>query len=74
MHFINPQWYKVAATFELVPAWLRFLELRGLIDAERHTQSRQELEAILPSLRQLWEQHLEDPSLRQSLQAWKAFR
>ena len=28
MGIINPQRYKIAATFELVPAWLRFLESR----------------------------------------------
>lgn len=71
MGFINPQWYKVAATSELLPAWLRFLELRGLIDAEQHTKTRQALEPIVTSLRQLWEQHLSDPSLQQSLQAWE---
>ncbi len=71
MSFINPQWYKAAATFELVPAWLRFLELRGLIDAEQHAKTRQELETIRPSLQQLWETNLEDPSLRQSLYVWE---
>ncbi len=71
MHFINPQWYKTAATFELVPAWLRFLELCGLIDAEQHIQTRQALEPIRSSIGQLWEKHVEDSSLQQSLQAWE---
>jgi hypothetical protein len=69
MDFINPQWYKTAAMFELLPAWLRFLELRGLVDAEQHTKSHQDIEPLVPSLRQIWERHLEDPSLQRGLQA-----
>src|SRR5438132_10589065 len=34
LDFLNPLHYRVAAAFEIVPAWLRFLELRGLIDAD----------------------------------------
>ncbi len=71
MQFFNPQRYQTAAAVELVPAWLRFLELRGLINAGEHTQTRQALEPIYASLSQLWEKHLEDPSLRQNLQAWQ---
>ena len=70
MQFINPQWYKMAATFELIPAWLRFLELRGLIDAEQRAQTRQALEPMRDAIGPLWETHVEDPSLSQSLHAW----
>lgn len=70
MNFINPQWYKAAVTFELIPAWLRFLESRGLIDTEQHTKSHREVGKLVPSLRQIWERHLEDPSLQHGLQVY----
>lgn len=72
LDFINPQWYKVAATAELVPAWLRFLEWHGLLDAERHHETRQELKALIPALRQLLERHREDPNLLHGLYVWEA--
>jgi hypothetical protein len=72
MQFLNPQWYKAAATFELIPAWLRFLGRRGLIDAEQHAQTRQALEPIRDALGPLWEQHQEDQGLSQSLLAWES--
>jgi hypothetical protein len=71
MDFINPQWYKVAATSELVPAWLRFLESRGLLEAERHHMTRQELNTLGPSLRPIWERHTEDPNLQRGLSVWE---
>jgi hypothetical protein len=70
MPFINPQWHKTAATFELIPAWLRFLELRGFIDAEQHAQTRQALEPLRDAIGPLLERHMADPSLSQSLRAW----
>jgi hypothetical protein len=72
MHVINPQWYKTAATFELIPAWLCFLEWRGLIDAEQHAQTHEALEPIRDAIGPLWEQYQEDLGLRQSLQAWES--
>lgn len=71
MQFINPQWYKAAATFELIPAWLRFIEQRGLIDAEQHAQTRQALEPIRHAIDPLWERHQKALGLSQHLQAWE---
>ena len=72
MDFINPQWYKTAATFELIPAWLRFLESCGLIDIEQHNKSYQDIGKLVPSLHRIWERHREDPSLLHGLQVcWK---
>ena len=70
MNFINPQFYKAAATFELLPAWLRFLESRGLIDAAQHRETHQTLQSLVPSMRQIWENRRDDRSLLQGLQRY----
>jgi hypothetical protein len=70
MDFLNPQWYKAAATFELLPAWLRFLESRALIATEQHTKSQQEIGTLVASLRPIWDRYLEDPSLQHGLYLW----
>ena len=67
--FINPQWYKAAAMFELLPAWLRFLESRGLINTEQQTKTYQEIEKLVPSIRHIWDRHPEDPKLHHGLPA-----
>jgi len=73
LSFINPQFYKAAATFELLPAWLRFLESRGLIDAAKHRETSQMLRSLIPSMRQIWENRPHDRSLLQGLQTcWES--
>jgi len=73
LNFINPQFYKAAATFELLPAWLRFLESRGLIDAAKHRETSQMLRSLIPSMRQIWENRPDDRSLLQGLQTcWES--
>lgn len=51
---VNAQPYAVAAILELLPAWLRFLATRGLIDSEQQTSVLQEVaelrESIKPAL------------------------
>lgn len=64
------QGHKVAATLELLPAWLRFLESRGLMDAARHSETLQGMRSLTPSVRKLCDQHPEDPSLQHALQTW----
>jgi Fic/DOC family N-terminal len=66
--FINPQWYKAAAMFELLPAWLRFLESRRLIDAEQHMKTYQEIEQLIPAMHRIWDRHPGDPNPRHGLQ------
>lgn len=68
--FINPQWYKAAAMFELLPAWLRFLESRELIDAEQRLKTYQEIEKLIPAMHRIWDRHPEDQHPRHSLQAY----
>ena len=63
----SPQNYRIAATFELVPAWLRFLESRGLIDAGRREQTLGELSALGHDLRAMFAKYQADPALQQAV-------
>jgi hypothetical protein len=68
--FINPQHYDVAATFELTPAWLRFLQSRQLIDAKERVQTLEELSDLQSELLKLVEGFAADPSLPQAIERW----
>ena len=69
--FFSFRCYPAAATFELVPAWLRFLELRGLIDAEQRTQTLSELRGLATDLHKVWEKHTADPALELGIARWQ---
>jgi hypothetical protein len=70
MSIFSLQHYLVAATFGQVPAWLRFLESRGLIDAGQHMRTMSEMRELVAALRQLWEKHAADPTLRLGIEHW----
>lgn len=67
--FLNPQRYKVAATFELMPAWLSFLESRGLVDEDRRASTISEIYPLKKTLIQVFEEYSEDSTLEQNIQA-----
>jgi hypothetical protein len=72
MDFMSMQYYTGAALFQAMPAWLRFLESRGLIDA---ATSMKVMAALLPlhaSLLRIWLQYTDDPILSRQGQAWPA--
>lgn len=71
LNFINPQHYKVLATVELIPAWLRFLAARQLIDAQQRVQTLEDLAALLPDLRNIYEEYTADPAMQMALQGWR---
>jgi hypothetical protein len=64
------KYYKATALFELIPAWLRFLEARGLIDASRREATLSDLSGIRDDLLKLWETPDSDPVLRQAMERW----
>jgi hypothetical protein len=71
LHFINPQYYKATATLELVPAWLRFLESRRLIDAEQCQQTLTELRGLDTEFLKVVKDH-SDPALRLAMENWRS--
>ncbi len=70
LYFINPQYYKATATLELVPAWLRFLESRQLIDAEQREQTLLELRGLDTEFLKVVKNH-PDPALRLAMENWR---
>jgi len=71
LHFLNPQYYKVTATFELIPSWLRFLESLQLIDAEQHERTLSTLTPLRTDLINLLETQCNDPTLTEAiLRSW----
>jgi hypothetical protein len=56
---------------ELVPAWLRFLESRQLIDAQQRKKTLNELRGLDAELLKIWQQYPADPALRQGMEHWQ---
>src|SRR5207245_9487077 len=46
----SSQYHQAAALFELIPAWLRYLERRGLIDASRREVTLSDISGLAPEL------------------------
>lgn len=68
----SARYHTVAALFELVPAWLRFLESRGLIAAERHAKTLENLRPLHADLLRVMESYKVDPALFEDLRTWPA--
>ena len=72
LHFFSPRYHTVAATMEMIPAWLRFLESRQLIDAQEHAATLNGLAKLHGDLLELWKKYPDDPALYPAaLDAWR---
>lgn len=70
LSIFNPQYYKMTATFELTPAWLRFLESRHLIEAEQRRATLAALRKLHTDLLKLATAYRRDPALERMMQGW----
>jgi hypothetical protein len=70
LNFFNPQHYKAVATFELIPAWLRFLISRRLLGTAKGEQALQELKPLHAGLLEFYRNYSSDPALKQELERW----
>jgi hypothetical protein len=70
MGMMSGRYYAAAALFQAMPAWLRFLESRRLIDAATSKKVAAELVPLHASLLRIWEKYTEDPILHRQGQAW----
>ena len=70
LDFLNPLHYRVAAAFEIVPAWLRFMESRGLIDADERARGIRDLAGMADDLRPAFDK-FPDPALPLALERWR---
>jgi hypothetical protein len=64
--------HRAAALFEVMPAWLRFLESRRLIDAATRTKVVASLLPLQKSVLRMWETYREDPALFRAAERWPA--
>ena len=67
LDFLAPQFYKAAALLELIPAWLRFLESRQLIEVAEKAETLYQLQDLHSQMSEFWENHTEDPALASEL-------
>jgi hypothetical protein len=68
--FIKAEYHKVAALFEVLPAWLRFLETMQLVDTEQHARTAQNLRSKVVATMHAWE-NSDDTTLRVNIcNAW----
>ncbi|MFH1267030.1 MAG: hypothetical protein ABIK89_14990, partial [Planctomycetota bacterium] len=70
--FLSSRYHTVAATMESIPAWLRFLEMRQLIDSQEHVGTLRDLACLHADLLNLWKEYRDDPSLHEAAaRAWQ---
>jgi SEC-C motif len=66
----SPQYYLVAAMFELLPAWLRFLEQSALLEPPLRTKTLEDLKQLHGDLMNLMSTLKAHGDLRESLENW----
>ncbi len=70
--FFNALVHTSSAVFQAIPAWLRFLESRGLVDADLRQNVAEELLPLHGVLSQMWQTYTHDPALDHQGQVWPA--
>ena len=71
LRFLCARYHQVAATMEAIPAWLRFLRSRGLIDASEEDRTLEGVAPVQRSLVKLWKRFHKDPALYEAaLRTW----
>jgi len=70
MDMMNGQYHSAAALYQAIPAWLRFLESRRLIDASTSGKVVADLLPLHATLLEIWEQFTDDPFLHRQGQVW----
>lgn len=68
--FMSAQHHKAAALFGVIPAWLRFLQSKKLIDDEQLARTLEELRPLHADVLRLMENYTDDPTLYRSLKGW----
>lgn len=68
--FMAMKVYDVAATFDLMPAWLRFLETRGLIESSRRQSTLAEIGELQSTLLKLWTSDPDLIALAKNAESW----
>jgi hypothetical protein len=67
---LNFQPHNAAALMELIPAWLRFLQTQGVIDAELRRRTLTDLKRVADDLLKPYSEMHSDPALHEALTRW----
>ena len=70
MGWMSGMYHTAAALFQAIPAWLRFLESRRLIDAETGKKVIKQLVPLHTTLLRFWQEYNDDPNLYLQAKAW----
>jgi hypothetical protein len=70
LDMMNQLYHRASALFGIITAWLRFLETRGLIDAEVRTQTLGHLAHLADNLGRIFNKYHDDPNLDLALNGW----
>ena len=68
---MNQLTYHAAAAFEVIPAWLRLLESRGLIDAEVRARTLRELAGLADQRRRALDNFDGDSAPHHACAGWR---
>ncbi len=71
LDMMNQLYHRTSVLFEIIPAWLRFIEMHGLIDAEARMQTLGDLIPLADHLRKIFSQYTDDPGPCQALDGWR---
>ena len=71
INILNYQPHKTVAVLELVPAWLRFLETRQLIDTQQRKKTLTVLRGLDTDLLKVLAEPTADPALAEGLKPWR---
>ena len=55
---------------EAIPAWMRFLQTQGLVDAELRKETLNILNPLAGDLLKIFEKLRDDPTLREAIERW----
>lgn len=70
MGFMSFRYHETSALFELIPAWLRFLNRYNLLEEETQQQTVKALSYLKDPLIQIADKQLSDPAIKENLMDW----
>ena len=70
MGFMSFRYHETSALFELIPAWLRFLNRYNLLEEETQQQTVKALSYLKDPLIQIADKQLTDPAIKENLMDW----
>jgi hypothetical protein len=70
LDMMNQLYHRASALFEIIPAWLRFIEMHGPIDAEARMQTLGDLIPLAERLGRIFSQYTDDPGPYQAIDGW----